>query len=328
MNKIFLLTSTEKFKKINELCRWRKNKRYQTCYFRYMHMRVIAFLVFPILFLVACGQTSDSGVQVTNNQNGVASGHIIVAGSTTVTPLMNALVADFTSSIENNITIEVQELGTTSGINATIEGVSSIAMSSRSLSEGEMAQGLSPINIAMDGVGIIVNANNPVNSLTREQITNIFRGYITNWSEVGGNDELITVVSREAGSGIRTTFETFANVYDIVQVGDNMVQTSAVSRSAIISSGTGGVVASVSSNVNAIGYVTTGVTNLENLQSVAIDGVIFSEAAVHDGSYPFANFFILGVMPNLDYVSQYFIDWILSEEGQTSVSNAEYVRVH
>ncbi|MCL2839833.1 MAG: phosphate ABC transporter substrate-binding protein [Defluviitaleaceae bacterium] len=240
------------------------------------------------------------------------SDNIIVAGSTTITPVMREIAEAFESA-NNGLTVEIQELGTSAGINATIEGISDIAMSSRAMSADEQAQGVHPIPFAIDGVAVVVNPNNPVSDLTLEQITAIFYGEITNWSEVGGNDVAITVVSREEGSGIRSTFESFANIDE-------------VSSGAIISQGTGGVIASVSSNVNAIGYVTTGVVS-DGLKAVAINGVMFSETTVMNGSYIFANTFFIGIRDDLSDNAQRFVDFILSSPGQDVVSAAGYVRI-
>ena len=237
---------------------------------------------------------------------------IIVAGSTTITPVMRELAEAFEAA-NTGFTVEIQELGTSAGINATIEGISDIAMSSRTMSASEQEQGISPIAFAIDGVAVVVHPSNPVNDLTLEQITAIFHGEITNWSEVGGNDTSIHVVSREDGSGIRSTFESFANIEE-------------VSREAIISQGTGGVIASVSNNPNAIGYVTTGVVGA-GLQMVAIDGVAFSGTTVADGSYIFANTFFIGVRDDLSDTAQRFVDFILSPTGQDAVYRAGYVRI-
>ncbi|MCL1935372.1 MAG: phosphate ABC transporter substrate-binding protein [Defluviitaleaceae bacterium] len=298
--------------------------------------------MFGIMFLVACGNAAEpTTAEQPNTQPNPAPtvvepspeytglvGEIIVAGSTTVTPLMRELVSAFTN-INGHVSIEVQELGTSSGINATINGVSDIAMASRTLSDSEQEQGLTPVSIAMDGVAIVVHPSNNVDNLTLEQIEGIFRGDITNWSEVGGNNAGIAVVSREEGSGIRSTFESFANVRDEVASGDSTVWVSAVAPTAVFSSGTGGIIASVSGNENSIGYISAGLVEDAGLKSVSIDGVAFSEAAVRDGSYAFANVFYLGIVEDtISDVARAFVDWIISEEGQTVISQAEFVRAH
>jgi phosphate transport system substrate-binding protein len=283
------------------------------------------FLLAGALFLAACGTNNESQAQSgsTAGANGSTSGSIIVAGSTTVTPLMTALVTSF-NEVHPDINIEVQELGTSAGINATIDGVSDIAMSSRLLTAEEQERGLNPTLIALDGMGVIVHPDNPITDISTYQIRDIFRGYITNWSEVGGDDALITVVSREAGSGARVSFESFTGVYDEVEVGESTVQASAVSPMAVISSGTGGVLASVSGNRYAIGYLTTGV-NPDTIKHLSIDGVSFSTSAVLDGSFPFANSFFLGTRDDVNETAQYFVNWILSPAGQQAVVDAEFV---
>jgi phosphate transport system substrate-binding protein len=171
-------------------------------------MKKFFLLLFAVLLVTGCAP-GNSGAGSDNT--------VVVAGSTTVTPVMRELASAFEAS--NGVSIEVQELGTSAGINATISGVSNIAMASRAITQAETEQGLSAIAIAIDGVAVIVNASNPVDNLSLEQITAVFRGEITNWSELGGNDAPITVVSREEGSGIRQTFETFAGLQDEIDEG-------------------------------------------------------------------------------------------------------------
>lgn len=276
------------------------------------------------LLLTACGGASEGGATATNPSQ--SDGTLIVAGSTTVTPLMRELQAVFEAS-QDDIRLEIQEIGTSAGVNATIDGISDIAMASRALKDSEIEAGLTPVSIAMDGVAIIVHNDNPVDELTLAQIEAIFRGEITNWSEVGGNDATITVVSREAGSGMRDAFEEFTNVRDEMQVGDEVVYVSAVYENAVVSSGTGAVLATVSSNENAIGYLTTGVAK-DVVRAVGVDGVHFSKEAAKDGSYALANIFYIATMPDVSDDAQTFVDWIISPEGQSVVESAEYIALH
>ena len=295
--------------------------------------KLLAFMVCLVFVFVACdttpAPTAPAGnTNSTTEENGL-SGTIVVAGSTTVTPLMRALSYSFEAA-HSGVIVEVQELGTSAGINATIGGTSHIAMASRSLTDEEQAQGLIPIPFAIDGVAVIVHESNPVDNLTIEQITAIFRGEITNWSEVGGPDAGITVVSREAGSGIRSTFESFANLLDEFEVDGEILMASAIDinppTNLVISSGTGGVIASVSGNPNAVGYVTTGVVGA-GINDVAVNGVQFSAQTLADGSYYFANSFLIGVMDNIPDIAQAFVDFILSAEGQSVVAENDYAPV-
>lgn len=102
--------------------------------------------------------------------------------------------------------INIQSVGSSAGIKATIDKTADIGMSSRELKEEEKAS-LEEVTIALDGIAVVVNSENPVQDLTKDQVKDIFEGKITNWKDVGGPDETIVVVSREEGSGTRAAFE-------------------------------------------------------------------------------------------------------------------------
>ncbi|MCL2610820.1 MAG: phosphate ABC transporter substrate-binding protein [Defluviitaleaceae bacterium] len=246
-----------------------------------------------------------------------AEGTITVAGSTTVTPIMRELAVAFAN--ETGIHAQIQEIGTSSGINATIEGASDIAMSSRALRDEELAS-LTPINFAVDGMAVIVNPSNPINNLSLEQVTSIFAGEITNWSEIGGNNAIITVVSREEGSGARTSFEGFVGLTDS---GISLIR-----RDALIFNGTGGIIAAVSGNRNAIGYVTAGVLDGINVTDVSINGIRFSGETVLNGTYIFANNFYIAYGVDASEDTRAFVDFIMSTAGQAVVAAAGFVPVN
>ncbi|NLD18699.1 MAG: phosphate ABC transporter substrate-binding protein [Clostridiales bacterium] len=111
------------------------------------------------------------------------SGTITLAGSTSVSPVMEVL-ADHYKKLNSGVTIEIQQTGSGAGIQSTIEGVCDIGMASRALEDEEAAEGLESQEIALDGIAVIVNNDNSVEDLTTEQIMKIFIGKITNWSEL------------------------------------------------------------------------------------------------------------------------------------------------
>lgn len=266
-------------------------------------MKKMLLGLFSLTLLAACAPENEN--------------NITIAGSTTVTPVMRQLGAAFEN--ETGIHVEIQEIGTSSGINATIEGASDIAMSSRALRDEELAS-LTPINFAIDGMAVIVHPSNPINNLSTELITAIFAGEYTNWSQIGGNDAEITVVSREEGSGARSSFEEFVNL--------NIDGISLVRNDALIHNGTGGVLAAVSSNENAIGYVTAGVVDGSNVVDVAVNGVRFSQETVLDRTYIFANNFYIAHGGNLPENASAFVDFIMSPAGQAIVAAESYVPVN
>lgn len=109
-----------------------------------------------------------------------AEGKVVVAGSSSVTPVMEKLAEKY-QSLNANVTIEVQQSDSTTGMTSAMEGTCDIGMASRDLSDEEAAK-LTSTSIALDGIAVIVNKNNGVSSLTMEQIKKIYIGELTEWS--------------------------------------------------------------------------------------------------------------------------------------------------
>ncbi len=116
-------------------------------------------------------------------EGGKVSGKIVIAGSSSVTPVMEKL-AEAYMAINPNVEIELQQSDSSSGMTSTRDGVCDIGMASRALKDSEIEAGLTPMTIAMDGIAVIVSLDNPVNGLTSEQVRDIYMGEITDWSEV------------------------------------------------------------------------------------------------------------------------------------------------
>jgi phosphate transport system substrate-binding protein len=113
------------------------------------------------------------------------SGKIVVAGSSSVTPIMEKLSEAY-KAVNPNCEIEVQQSDSTTGVQSTIDGICDIGMASRELKDSETSQGLSAIAIAMDGIAVIVNKDNALNGLTSEQVRSIYTGETTDWSALNG----------------------------------------------------------------------------------------------------------------------------------------------
>lgn len=111
------------------------------------------------------------------------TGTIVIAGSTSVAPVMEVL-ADEYKTLNEGVTIEIQQTGSSAGMTSTIEGACDIGMASRDVKDSEISEGLIPTIIAMDGIAVIVHPENPVENLTSEQIRGIYTGEITDWSEI------------------------------------------------------------------------------------------------------------------------------------------------
>jgi len=114
---------------------------------------------------------------------GKPSGHIVIGGSSSVTPLMEVLREEYLK-VNPNAGIDIQMNDSSSGMSGTLNGTYDIGMASRELKESEISGGLSPIQIALDGIAVIVNNDNPIGGLTKDQVKDIFTGAITAWSEI------------------------------------------------------------------------------------------------------------------------------------------------
>ena len=111
------------------------------------------------------------------------SGKVTVAGSSSVTPVMEKL-AEAYKALNSDVTVEVQQSDSTTGVTSSIEGVCDIGMASRELKDEETAKGAQGQVIAMDGIAVVVNNDNPVDDLTSEQVKDIYVGDTTDWSEL------------------------------------------------------------------------------------------------------------------------------------------------
>ena len=116
-------------------------------------------------------------------EGGKVSGKIVIAGSSSVTLVMEKL-AEAYMAINSNVEIELQQSDSSSGMTSTRDGVCDIGMASRDLKDSEIEAGLVPMTIAMDGIAVIVSNDNEVNGLTTEQVRDIYMGEITEWSDV------------------------------------------------------------------------------------------------------------------------------------------------
>ena len=116
-------------------------------------------------------------------EGGKVSGKVVIAGSSSVTPVMEKLTEAY-KELNPDVDLELQQSDSTAGMTSTIDGVCDIGMASRELKDSELEAGLKPLKIAMDGIAVIVSNDNPVEGLTSEQVRDIYMGKITDWSEV------------------------------------------------------------------------------------------------------------------------------------------------
>ena len=220
-------------------------------------------------------------------------------GSTSMEKVIGTLGEAFKE--KEGIDVTYNPTGSGSGIQAVSEGRCDIGLSSRALKDDEKAA-LTETTVALDGIAMIVNPENPVSDLTVEQIADIYTGKITNWSEVGGNDAAIVLIGREAGSGTRDGFESITGTKDACKYQNELTST-------------GEVIANVASNPNAIGYASLSAVD-ETVSAVSVDGVAPTEATVADGSFPIQRPFVIVTVEGteLSEAAQAFLDYAMSAD--------------
>ena len=266
------------------------------------------------LVVLLCGAVMISGLAV-GCGSGSAEGDtakITISGSTSVGPTMEVLAEVYEK--DNDVNIEVQQVGSSAGIKNTIDGTSDLGMSSRDLKDEETKE-VDGTQIAIDGIAVITNTANKVTNLTSEQVKDIFTGKITNWKDVGGEDAQIVVVSREEGSGTREGFQDILGFES-----DELI------KDAQICDGSGNVKSTVEGNENAIAYISFGYLG-DTLNDVKIDGVEPTDANVVDGKYPISRpFIVVNKKDGLSDVAKAFVDFIMSEEGQNIVAEEGFIK--
>lgn len=262
--------------------------------------KVIAWLGMVAVGLVFCGCAQDSN-------GSTLRGSIQIAGSTSVQGLAEELAAEFMAR-HPGVKIDVAGGGSGAGIKAAQTGTVDIGTSSRELQPEEKQ--VKEFLIAKDGIAIIVHRDNEVNDLTLDQLRKIFSGEITNWREVGGDDAPIMLVVREEGSGTRGAFEEM-----VLGEGET------IPAAALVQNSTGAVRTAVAGNPDAIGFISAGMIN-DQVKAVTIDGVAPSTAAILDGSYKIARPFLLLTKEEPQGLTQVFIEFVLSPEGQRIVGES------
>ena len=243
------------------------------------------------------------------------SGSVSTDGSTSMEKVIGALGEAFTEA-NPDVNFTYNPTGSGSGITAVSEGRCDIGLSSRNLKDEEAAKGLKATVLALDGIAVIVNPENPVSELSLEQIAKIYTGEITNWSELGGNDAEIVVIGREAGSGTRDGFESITKTAD-----------ACVYRQELTS--TGDVITTVAQNPDAIGYASLASIG-DTVKALVVEGVAPSEETVKDGSYLVQRPFVLVTREGeeLSEAAQAFFDYITSADAASIIADAGAVAVN
>ena len=253
------------------------------------------------LSLAACGGKEEKSVSTD--------------GSTSMQKVMMALGEAF---MENNsgTNFTYNGTGSGSGIKAVKDGTCDIGLSSRYLKDSEKAEGLKETILAIDGIAVIVHSDNTVADLTLEQISAIFKGEITNWKDVGGNNGEIVLIGREENSGTRDGFETITDT-----------EGACAYRQELTSNGA--VLTAVAENPNAIGYASQSSVK-DTVKAISVNGVAPSEATIKDGSYAVQRPFVLVTKEGVELseTAQTFFDYATSSAANEIISAAGVVPVN
>jgi phosphate transport system substrate-binding protein len=242
------------------------------------------------------------------------SGTVTEAGSTTVQPLAEELAKAFMAK-NSDVTITIQGGGSSTGVKSAADGTVDIGAASRELKDSEKGLGLVVHVLARDGIALITHPSQTVSNLTIDQIRQIYAGEITNWSEVGGADAKIDVVSREEGSGTRTAFEEMVMGEDAVII-----------ATAILQSSNGAIKTTVASDKNAIGFISFGYLDT-TVKALGVNGIAGTVANAKNGTYPIVRPLLLLTKGEPTGLVKEFIDYCLSDAGQEIVGK-DYITVN
>ena len=305
---------------------------------RVRHSKLLALIgagILAVTALVACGNsdatanTASSAEASTVAESTVAagseaspaeatadlSGSISMVGSTSMEKLANALSEAFMEEYPD-VTVTAEFVGSGAGIEAVTNGTTDIGNSSRSLKDEEKAAGVVENVVAIDGIAVCVDPANEVADLTKEQLTNIYNGTVTNWKEVGGVDEPIIVIGREAGSGTRGAFEELVDLKDACKYANEL-------------DSTGAVIAKVASTPGAIGYASLDALD-DSVKALSLEGVEATAENIKAGNYFLSRPFVMatkGEISEQNDLVQAWFDFVLGDEGQQVASEVGLITV-
>lgn len=276
-----------------------------------MKRRIIAIMAAVSIMtfgLVGCGsespQSADAAEQGKNVESVELNGTIKLAGSTSMEKLCEAMADSF---MEKNpgVTVTVEYTGSGAGLESLAAGSVDIGNASRGLKDEEKASGAVENIVAIDGIAVITNKSCSIKDVTSKDLAKIYSGEITDWDELGGKEQPIVVIGREAGSGTRDAFE------ELLEVKDDCVYAQELDS-------TGAVLAKVAATPGAIGYVSLDVVD-DTVSELKIDGVEPTEEEILAGKYMLQRPFVMatkGEISGQNELVQAWFNYINSDDGK------------
>ena len=256
--------------------------------------------------------TTQTESQATDNNtadNTDLSGSVTLAGSTSMEKLANAMNEAFMEKYPN-VSATAEFTGSSAGIESLAAGSVDIGDASRALSDDEKGQGIVENIVAIDGIAVITDTDNTITDIKSEDLAKVYTGEITNWKDLGGKDEQIVVIGREAGSGTRDAFEELMDVKDSCKYAQEL-------------DSTGAVLAKVAATPGAVGYVSLDVLD-DTVNGLKINAVEPTEENILAGTYVLQRPFVRATKGEISEQSeqvQAYFDFINSEDGQNVIKS-------
>ena len=252
---------------------------------------------------------SDTTANADTTDGADLSGTVTLAGSTSMEKLANAMNEAFMEKYPN-VTVQAEFTGSSAGIESLTAGSVDIGDASRALSDDEKSQGIVENIVAIDGIAVITDTANTITDIKSEDLAKVYTGEITNWKDLGGPDEQIVVIGREAGSGTRDAFEELMDVKDSCKYAQEL-------------DSTGAVLAKVAATPGAVGYVSLDVLD-DTVNGLKINSVEPTEDNILAGDYVLQRPFVMATKGEISEQSkqvQAYFDFINSADGQNVIKS-------
>ena len=252
----------------------------------------------------ATPEAEEAAPQVEEEPAAELNGTLALGGSTSMEKLCEAMSESFMEA-NPGVTVTVEYTGSGAGLEALAAGSIDIGNASRKLKDAEKENGSVENIVAIDGIAVIAEKSNTVTNITAEDLAKVYKGEVSNWKDLGGDDQPIVVIGREAGSGTRDAFEELMEVKDACVYAQEL-------------DSTGAVLAKVASTPGAIGYVSLDVVD-DTVIGLKIDGVEPTEEQILAGNYILQRPFVMattGELSEQNEIVKAWFDYIGSETGK------------
>lgn len=257
----------------------------------------------------------NNNIESSEGEKDTLRGVISIAGSTSMEKLANASAEAFMKKY-SDVIVTAEFVGSSAGVEQVISGTVMIGNASRRLKNSEQDSGAVENIVAIDGIAVILDNNNVITDLTKDQLVDIYTGKIRYWNEIGGEKQPIVVVGRESGSGTRAAFEEILGVEEKCKYSNEI-------------NSTGGVMAKVASIPGAIGYVSIDIID-DTVKPAGLEGFLPTEENIRNGKYLLSRPFVMATNGEISIQSievQTFFNFLKSENGRQLIQDVGLITV-